>query len=76
MTCVFLPFRSPSLLYSVVVYVKDCVSLQFLKSKADLEYIEKRLKLDFITNIAENGSHAQAVTKPWLFNTQVKISFF
>ncbi|XP_041808435.1 spindle and kinetochore-associated protein 2 isoform X2 [Chelmon rostratus] len=27
----------------------------FLKSEADLEYIEKRLKLDFITNTAENG---------------------
>ncbi|XP_076606378.1 SKA complex subunit 2 [Chaetodon auriga] len=27
----------------------------FLKSEADLEYIEKRLKLDFINNTAENG---------------------
>ncbi|XP_038554351.1 spindle and kinetochore-associated protein 2-like [Micropterus salmoides] len=26
----------------------------FLKSEADLEYIEKRLKLDFINNAAEN----------------------
>lgn len=43
--------------------LKDCASLQFLKSKADLEYIEKRLKLDFINNIAENGSHAEMVTQ-------------
>lgn len=34
-----------------------------MKSKADLEYIEKRLKLDFINNIAENGSHAEMVTQ-------------
>ncbi|XP_070839604.1 SKA complex subunit 2 [Chaetodon trifascialis] len=27
----------------------------FLKSEADLEYIEKRLKLDFINSTAENG---------------------
>ncbi|KAM8897244.1 SKA complex subunit 2 isoform 2-T2 [Spinachia spinachia] len=27
----------------------------FLKSEADLEYIERRLKLDFIKNTAENG---------------------
>lgn len=74
-TCVFLPFRSSSLLCSVVVYIKVYASLQFLKSKADLEYIEKRLKLDFINDIAENGSHAQAVTKSWLINTQLKTSF-
>ncbi|KAA8586361.1 hypothetical protein FQN60_000197 [Etheostoma spectabile] len=31
----------------------------FLKSEADLEYIEKRLKLDFINNAAENGCPAE-----------------
>ncbi|XP_035864729.1 spindle and kinetochore-associated protein 2 isoform X2 [Sander lucioperca] len=31
----------------------------FLKSEADLEYIEKRLKLDFINNTAENGCPAE-----------------
>lgn len=31
----------------------------FLKSEADLEYIEKRLKLDFINNTAENGRPAE-----------------
>uniref|UniRef100_A0A672Z573 Protein FAM33A n=1 Tax=Sphaeramia orbicularis TaxID=375764 RepID=A0A672Z573_9TELE len=29
--------------------------LLFQKSEADLEYIEKRLKLDFISKVAENG---------------------
>uniref|UniRef100_A0A674MED3 Protein FAM33A n=1 Tax=Takifugu rubripes TaxID=31033 RepID=A0A674MED3_TAKRU len=29
-------------------------------SKADLEYIEKRLKLDFINSGADNGCHTQA----------------
>ncbi|XP_044078410.1 spindle and kinetochore-associated protein 2 isoform X2 [Siniperca chuatsi] len=33
--------------------------ITFLKSEADLEYIEKRLKLDFINNTAENGSPAE-----------------
>ncbi|XP_070773226.1 TIP41-like protein isoform X1 [Enoplosus armatus] len=33
--------------------------LKFLKSEADLEYIEKRLKLDFINNTAENGCPAE-----------------
>ncbi|XP_040007272.1 spindle and kinetochore-associated protein 2 [Xiphias gladius] len=31
----------------------------FLKSEADLEYIEKRLKLDFINSSAENGCPAE-----------------
>uniref|UniRef100_A0A8C4IQQ4 Protein FAM33A n=1 Tax=Dicentrarchus labrax TaxID=13489 RepID=A0A8C4IQQ4_DICLA len=31
----------------------------FLKSEADLEYIEKRLKLDFINSTAENGCPAE-----------------
>ncbi|KAM9348687.1 SKA complex subunit 2 [Symphorus nematophorus] len=31
----------------------------FVKSEADLEYIEKRLKLDFINNTAENGCPAE-----------------
>uniref|UniRef100_A0A8D2ZNI2 Protein FAM33A n=1 Tax=Scophthalmus maximus TaxID=52904 RepID=A0A8D2ZNI2_SCOMX len=31
------------------------MSLQFMKSEADLEYIGKRLKLDFINSTAENG---------------------
>ncbi|XP_029304618.1 SKA complex subunit 2 isoform X2 [Cottoperca gobio] len=31
----------------------------FLKSEADLEYIEKRLKLDFINKAAENGCPAE-----------------
>ncbi|XP_051242413.1 TIP41-like protein isoform X2 [Dicentrarchus labrax] len=33
--------------------------LKFLKSEADLEYIEKRLKLDFINSTAENGCPAE-----------------
>ncbi|XP_040908120.1 TIP41-like protein isoform X2 [Toxotes jaculatrix] len=33
--------------------------LKFQKSEADLEYIEKRLKLDFINNAAENGCPAE-----------------
>ncbi|XP_029704711.1 spindle and kinetochore-associated protein 2-like [Takifugu rubripes] len=36
------------------------VEAMFLKSKADLEYIEKRLKLDFINSGADNGCHTQA----------------
>ncbi|TKS83033.1 Spindle and kinetochore-associated protein 2 [Collichthys lucidus] len=39
--------------------VKLRVFLQFLKSEADLEYIEKRLKLDFINSAAENGCPAE-----------------
>lgn len=35
------------------------MSLQFLKSEADLDYIEKRLKLDFINIAAENGRPAE-----------------
>ncbi|XP_078123000.1 SKA complex subunit 2 isoform X2 [Sander vitreus] len=31
----------------------------FLKSEADLDYIEKRLKLDFINSAAENGCPAE-----------------
>ncbi|XP_030601616.1 SKA complex subunit 2 isoform X2 [Archocentrus centrarchus] len=31
----------------------------FLKAEADLDYIEKRMKLDFITNAAENGCPAE-----------------
>ncbi|KAM4545553.1 SKA complex subunit 2 [Odontesthes bonariensis] len=31
----------------------------FLKSEADLEYIERRLRLDFINNTAENGCSAE-----------------
>lgn len=31
----------------------------FLKSEADMEYIEKRLKLDFIKNAAEDGCPAE-----------------
>lgn len=42
--------------------VKLRVFLQFLKSEADLEYIEKRLKLDFINSTAENGCPAEVVT--------------
>lgn len=38
--------------------------LQFLKSEADLEYIEKRLKLDFINSTAENGCPAEVATEP------------
>ncbi|KAI3373384.1 hypothetical protein L3Q82_021934 [Scortum barcoo] len=37
----------------------NCNQLQFLKSEADLEYIEKRLKLDFINNTAETGCPAE-----------------
>lgn len=37
--------------------------MQFLKSKADLEYIEKRLKLDFINVTAENGCHTEMVNE-------------
>ncbi|KAK1882434.1 Spindle and kinetochore-associated protein 2 [Dissostichus eleginoides] len=33
----------------------DKLEAMFLKSEADLEYIEKRLKLDFINNTSENG---------------------
>lgn len=34
--------------------------MQFLKSKADLEYMDKRLRLDFMTS-AENILHAEGV---------------
>lgn len=40
-----------------------CLSLQFLKSKADLEYIEKRLKLDFINMTAETGCQTEMVNE-------------
>lgn len=60
-------FAGMYILQCVVVYFKDCASLQFLKSESDLEYIEKRLKLDFINSIAENSCHAQAVTEPRSF---------
>ncbi|XP_026183758.1 SKA complex subunit 2 isoform X2 [Mastacembelus armatus] len=33
----------------------DKLEAMFQKSEADLEYIEKRLKLDFINNTTENG---------------------
>ncbi|XP_032431782.1 TIP41-like protein isoform X6 [Xiphophorus hellerii] len=33
--------------------------LKFLKSEADLEYIERRLKLDFINGASESGSFAK-----------------
>ncbi|XP_030009804.1 SKA complex subunit 2 [Sphaeramia orbicularis] len=33
----------------------DKLEAMFQKSEADLEYIEKRLKLDFISKVAENG---------------------
>ncbi|KAF6725706.1 60S ribosomal protein L23a [Oryzias melastigma] len=35
------------------------MSSQFQKSEADLDYIERRLKLDFINSTAENGSSAE-----------------
>uniref|UniRef100_A0A096LZW4 Protein FAM33A n=1 Tax=Poecilia formosa TaxID=48698 RepID=A0A096LZW4_POEFO len=35
------------------------VSFQFLKSEADLEYIERRLKLDFINGASARGSFAK-----------------
>ncbi|XP_059207304.1 spindle and kinetochore-associated protein 2 [Centropristis striata] len=35
------------------------LELMFQKSEADLEYIEKRLKSDFIKNAAENGCPAE-----------------
>ncbi|XP_019962191.1 SKA complex subunit 2 isoform X2 [Paralichthys olivaceus] len=37
----------------------DKLEAMFLKSEADLEYIEKRLKLDFINRTAENGCSAE-----------------
>ncbi|KAJ4929586.1 hypothetical protein JOQ06_018609 [Pogonophryne albipinna] len=37
----------------------DKLEAMFLKSEADLEYIEKRLKLDFINNASENGCPAK-----------------
>ncbi|XP_060942328.1 spindle and kinetochore-associated protein 2 isoform X2 [Limanda limanda] len=37
----------------------DKLEAMFLRSEADLEYIEKRLKLDFINRTAENGSSAE-----------------
>ncbi|XP_071317592.1 SKA complex subunit 2 [Trachinotus anak] len=37
----------------------DKLEAMFLKSEADLEYIEKRLRLDFINSTAENGSPAE-----------------
>ncbi|XP_034082568.1 spindle and kinetochore-associated protein 2 [Gymnodraco acuticeps] len=37
----------------------DKLEAMFLKSEADLEYIEKRLKLDFINNASENGCAAK-----------------
>lgn len=40
--------------------------MQFLKSEADLEYIERRLKLDFIST-AENGCPAEVITELLFF---------
>ncbi|XP_033970080.1 spindle and kinetochore-associated protein 2 [Trematomus bernacchii] len=37
----------------------DKLEAMFLKSEADLEYIEKRLKLDFINNTLQNGCPAK-----------------
>ncbi|KAM9385259.1 SKA complex subunit 2 isoform 2-T2 [Pholidichthys leucotaenia] len=37
----------------------DKLEAMFLKSEADLEYIEKRLKLDFMNSTAENGCPAK-----------------
>ncbi|KAG7515584.1 spindle and kinetochore-associated protein 2 [Solea senegalensis] len=37
----------------------DKLEVMFQKSQADLEYIEKRLKLDFINSTAENGGSAE-----------------
>ncbi|XP_056140977.1 spindle and kinetochore-associated protein 2 [Lampris incognitus] len=37
----------------------DKLEAMFQKSEADLVYIEKRLKLEFVTNATENGSHAE-----------------
>ncbi|XP_058483392.1 spindle and kinetochore-associated protein 2 [Solea solea] len=37
----------------------DKLEVMFQKSQADLEYIEKRLKLDFINSTAENGASAE-----------------
>ncbi|XP_023260595.1 spindle and kinetochore-associated protein 2 [Seriola lalandi dorsalis] len=37
----------------------DKLEAMFLKSEADLEYIEKRLRLDFINSTAESGSPAE-----------------
>ncbi|KAK7907046.1 hypothetical protein WMY93_015658 [Mugilogobius chulae] len=37
----------------------DKLEALFQKSEADLDYIEKRLKLDFITSASENGCPAQ-----------------
>ncbi|XP_056909831.1 spindle and kinetochore-associated protein 2 isoform X3 [Takifugu flavidus] len=50
------------------------VEAMFLKSKADLEYIEKRLKLDFINSGAENGCHTQAVSSVEASGQQQPIS--
>lgn len=32
------------------------LSFQFQRAEADLEYMENRLKLDFMTHTGENGS--------------------
>lgn len=37
------------------------LSVQFQKSQADLEYMEKRLRLDFINTTAENGCAAEVI---------------
>ncbi|XP_008426862.1 SKA complex subunit 2 isoform X2 [Poecilia reticulata] len=37
----------------------DKLESMFLKSEADLEYIERRLKLDFINDASERGSFAK-----------------
>ncbi|XP_042287164.1 spindle and kinetochore-associated protein 2 isoform X1 [Thunnus albacares] len=41
------------------MFIKDGKDFMFQKSEADLEYIERRLKLDFINNTAENGCPAE-----------------
>nr|XP_020477390.1 spindle and kinetochore-associated protein 2 [Monopterus albus] len=49
----------------------DKLEAMFLKSEADLEYIEKRLKLDFINNTAENGGPPEENPAVMLENLRV-----
>ncbi|MEQ2280701.1 hypothetical protein AMECASPLE_022653 [Ameca splendens] len=44
---------------------------RFLKSEADLEYIERRLKLDFINSAAVSGCSAEVVTHSFHFSQQL-----
>ncbi|XP_014894636.1 SKA complex subunit 2 isoform X1 [Poecilia latipinna] len=44
---------------AAAAWSRQLTSLRFLKSEADLEYIERRLKLDFINGASARGSFAK-----------------